>query len=94
MPKSTVVEIWGNSKDAGGLYGIIQTKRFPLEDRRTVGRFIKKWRRKIDAVGQQYDVQSFIVETKPQNPIVETKPQRGVGIPLQDFIMRRFTVRM
>jgi hypothetical protein len=56
MSNSTVVEVWGSSKEAGGLYGVVKTRQFPPENNRSIGRFIKKWKKRFDSTGQRYEI--------------------------------------
>jgi len=87
MPKETIVEIWGVSKEPPSVYTMITQKVFDPNDIRAIGRFERKWQRKRDRRGEKYDIENYTIiknEEVTDFPIVEVEDNR-------DFIMNRFT---
>lgn len=78
MSKTVVVEVY--SKPSSGVCIITKVKRFPEGANRDIGRFIKKWSKKINTFGNHYTIEKFTVDNKEINK----------AFVRQDFIMNRF----
>jgi hypothetical protein len=76
------VEIWGTPKSNPNAYILINSKEFDPFATRAIKRFIKKWKKRTDALARPYDITSYTSSGKEV-------PKENDDV--DQFIMSRFT---